>query len=275
MRRRRPLLSWLLLSAYAAAILVPLAWVLISSLKRGDEIFASPWTLPSSPQWGNYESAWRDGGFATYAANTLFATLGTLILLLPIGAMAAYVLAKRPFPGSRWLLGVFMSGLLFPNFLVVVPLYVLMSQLGLFNTLAGLILAYVSYSLSFTVFVLHGFFSNLPDELGEAAQIDGCSEAQTFSKVMLPLARPGILVVGIFNAIGLWNEYNLAKVLFSERGNSTLPIGITNMVTAQQYGSNWGAIFAALVIVMLPVLIAYWFFRDKIHETMLAGAVKG
>ena len=105
--------------------------------------------------------------------------------------------------------------------------------------------------------------------------MDGCSHAGTFWKVMLPLARPGVLVVGIFNAIGLWNEYVLALVLLSSKENYTLPLGIANLTTTQQYQSDWGALFAGLVIVMLPILAVYWVFRDRIHETLLAGALKG
>jgi N-acetylglucosamine transport system permease protein len=129
--------------------------------------------------------------------------------------------------------------------------------------------------LSFTIFVLTGFFQALPNELAEAAQIDGCGHYMTFSRIMLPLAKPGLIVVGIFNAIGLWNEFPLANILINEEANRTLPLQVVEMATAQQYSSDWGALFAGLVIVTLPVMGVYWIFRDKIHETMLAGAVKG
>jgi N-acetylglucosamine transport system permease protein len=150
-----------------------------------------------------------------------------------------------------------------------------MRDLRMLDTVYGLIVVYIAYSLSFTVFVLVGFFVNLPDELAEAAMLDGCGHATTFWKVMLPLARPGLIVVGIFDAIGLWNEYGLALVLLPSEANQTLPVGIARLTMTQQYQSDWGALFAGLVIVMLPVLIVYSFFREKIHETMLAGAVKG
>ena len=143
------------------------------------------------------------------------------------------------------------------------------------DTKSGLVLVYVAYSLSFTVFVLTGFFQALPGELAEAAMMDGCGHARTFWRVMLPLAKPGLIVVGVFNAIGLWNEYGLALVLLSRDENRTLPIGIANLVMTQHYESDWGALFAGMVIVMLPVLAVYWLFRDRIHEVMLAGAVKG
>ncbi len=236
---------------------------------------ANPWSLPKSLNWINYANAWNQANIGADFLHSLIVTIGTLAILIPIGAMAAYVLARYAFPGSKLLFGVFMGGMMFPNFLVVVPLFVLLNSLGMQDTLHGLIIVYVAYSLSFTIFVLSGFFQSLPGELAEAAMLDGCGHSATFFKIMLPLARPGMIVVAIFNAIGLWNEYALALVLIPSKANQTLPIGIANLTTSQQYQSDWGALFAGLVIVMLPVLIVYWFFRDKIHETMLAGAVKG
>lgn len=168
-----------------------------------------------------------------------------------------------------------MGQMMFPNFLVIVPLYFLLKDLHVLDTMTGLVIVYVAYSLSFTIFVLGGFFEALPNELMEAAMIDGCSHSRTFWRVMLPLAKPGLVVVSIFVGIGLWNEYQLALVLMPSPHNKTLPLGIANLTMTQQYQSDWGALFAGLVIVMAPVLLVYWFFRDKIHQAMLAGAIKG
>lgn len=266
---------WFALSLFTLTILIPISWVLVSSVKAGDRIVAEPWALPRTLHWVNYGHAWEQAGIGSALANSLLVTLGTLAILLPVGAMAAYVLARYHFAGGKLILGIFTAGMMFPNFLVIVPLYFLLSSLQLLDTRFGLVLVYVSYSLSFTIFVLSGFFQALPGELAEAAMIDGCGHTGTFWRIMLPLAKPGMIVVGIFNAIGLWNEYALALVIVPSRENYTLPIGIANLVMTQQYQSDWGALFAGLVIVMLPVLAVYWIFRDKIHESMLAGAVKG
>jgi N-acetylglucosamine transport system permease protein len=263
------------LLAFSLCIVLPLLWVLVSSLKTGDQIVGSPWTLPTSPHWVNYSNAWKQAGIGLAFGNSLIVTLATLVILIPAGAMAAYVLARFPFPGSKFVFGTFLGGMMFPNFLVIVPLFVLMRSMHLFDTRTGLVVIYAAYSLSFTIFVLSGFFQVLPGELAEAAMIDGCSHATTFWRVMLPLARPGILVVAVFNAIGLWNEYSLALVLIPSHENQTLPLGLANLAMTQQYESDWGALFAGLVIVMLPVLAVYWVFRNRIHDTMLAGAVKG
>ncbi|MBI1332332.1 MAG: ABC transporter permease subunit [Armatimonadetes bacterium] len=268
-------LGKVLLIAFGISILVPFLWVLMSSLKTGNEIFASPWTPPKSPQFGNFARAWSQGNIGATFFNSIVATVGTLAFLLPIGSMAAYVLAKYPFKGSKLILNSFMGGLMFPNFLVIIPLYVLLKDLGLLNTKLGLILVYIAYSLAFTVFVLSGFFEQLPNELIEASFLDGCTHAEAFWKVMLPLAKPGILVVAIFNAIGLWNEYPLALVLAQSDNVRTLPIGIATLTNNQQYAGDWGALFAGIVIVMLPVMIVYLIFREQIQKTMLAGALKG
>ncbi len=260
---------------FALSVILPLVWVLLTSIKPSHEVFASPWGLPSVPKWANYATAWSTAGIGHCFLNSLIVTLATLAILLPAGAMAAYVFARYPFPGSGGLFTAFLSGMMFPHFLAIVPLFFLLSSMNLLDTLHGLVLVYVAFSLPFTVFVLAGFFQALPGELGEAAMIDGCGHAGTFWKVMLPLAKPGLIVVGIFNAIGLWNEYSLALVLIPSEQNRTLPLGIANLVMVEHYQSDWGALFAGLVIVMTPVLIVYWIFRDRIHDMMLAGALKG
>lgn len=268
-------LAFLGMLVFGLIVVIPLLWVVTSSFKRGDELFASPWGLPESWGFANYTNAWTGSGFSGYFLNSLIITFSTLVILLPIGAMAAYVLARYPFRGSRAILGTFMGGMMFPHFLVIVPLFMLLREMHMLDTKTGLVLVYVAYSLSFTVFVLFGFFQSLPGELAEAAMIDGCGHGATFWKIMMPLARPGLLVVAIFDAIGLWNEYGLALVLLPSKENRTLPLGIADMAMARQYQADYGALFAGLVIVMLPVLVVYWIFRERIHDTMLAGAIKG
>ena len=266
---------WLLLSLYALTIVAPLAWLAMSAFKSSNAIISSAWSLPDRPHWENFTGVWTGAHLQQGFLNSLIATTATLLVLLPIGAMASYVLARYQFFGSKFVFTVFIVGMMFPQFLTIVPLYRLVQKLGLLFTLHGLIIVYVAYSLSFTVFVLTGFFRSLPRELEEAAEIDGASDAQTFWRVMMPVAKPGLLVAGIFNAIGLWNEYPLAFVLFRTSENTTLPVKIGDMALTQQYSSDWGQLFAGLFIVVLPVTILYWFFRDKVHEAMLAGALKG
>lgn len=265
----------LFLALFAVTVLLPLVWIIYSSLKSSAEIAASPWGRPTVLHWENFAKAWNDAGIGVNFVNSAIVTVCSLAILLPIGAMAAYIFAHYPFSGSKFLFGTFIGGMMIPQFLAIVPLFMLMGSLGLLDTKTGLILVYVAYSLGFTIFVLTGFFQTLPKELTEAAMIDGCGHARAFWRVMFPLAKTGLIVVGIFNGIGLWNEYSLALVLMNSDAQRTLPLGIANLAMTEHYAGDWGALFAGLVIVMIPVMVVYWIFRDKIHETMLAGALKG
>ncbi|MGV3719813.1 MAG: carbohydrate ABC transporter permease [Actinomycetota bacterium] len=280
-------LTYLALVPYALLILFPLAWLSYTSLKSTPEIFGNAWSLPKSPQWENFANAWNgqsgEPGLGPYFTNSVQITGVTVFLILALGAMATYALTRFRFRGADSLLNLFISGMAFPIFLAVVPLFLLLNQTripgiapkGFVNHYAGLVAVYVAYSLPFTVFVLSGFFRNLPRELEEASAIDGASRWQTFLRVMLPLAKPGLIVAGVFNVIGIWNEYPLALVLLSDRARYTLPLGLAQITQRQQYSADWGALFAALFLVMLPTMAVYLFFQKQISEGLTAGAVKG
>jgi N-acetylglucosamine transport system permease protein len=271
----KKVLSSLGIVLFLLVVGLPLVWVLISSFRTTPEIISNPWGLPTTIKWSNYVTAWNTASIGQYFGNSLIICVCTLVILIPVSAMAAYIFAKFPFWGSQGLFGTFLAGMMFPQFLVIVPLFLFIRDLGMLGTQQGLVLVYVAFSLPFTIFVLTGFFTALPDELREASLIDGCNDVQTFYKVMMPLAKPGLVVVLIFNIIGLWNEYNLALVILSRPERFTLPLGLANLTNTQQYQSDWGALFAAMVIVMLPVLLVYWLLKEKIQEAMLAGAIKG
>jgi N-acetylglucosamine transport system permease protein len=286
MRRHHPLVYAGLLF-YSLLILFPLAWLLYTSLKTTPEIFASAWSLPKEPQWINFKNAWfgqgEEPGLGPYFLNSLQLTTAAVGLILALGAMATYALTRFRFRGNELILNGFIGGMVFPIFLAVVPLFLLLNQTripviapgGFINHYGGLLAVYVAYSLPFTVFVLSGFFRSLPEELAEAASIDGASRWQTFLRVMLPLAKPGLIVAGVFNVIGIWNEYPLALVLLTDRERYTLPLGLAQITQRQQYSADWGALFAALAIVMIPTLVVYLFFQRQISEGLTAGAVKG
>lgn len=286
MNRHHPLV-YAALALYSAVILFPLGWLLYTSTKTTQEIFKSAWALPASPQWVNFANAWTgqegEPGLGPYFWNSTLLTVVSVALILTFGAMATYALTRFRFRGANLLLNGFIGGMVFPIFLAVVPLFLLLNQTripelapkGFVNHYGGLVAVYIAYSLPFTVFVLSGFFRSLPYELSEAASIDGASRWQTFLRVMLPLAKPGLIVAGVFNVIGIWNEYPLALVLLTDRAKYTLPLGLAQITQRQQYSADWGALFAALVIVMLPTLAVYLFFQRQISEGLTAGAVKG
>jgi len=286
MRRENPL-TYVALCLYSGIILFPLLWLTYTSFKNTQEIFQSAWSLPARPQWENFRNAWTgvagEPGLGPYFGNSLFLTLVSVTLILTFGAMATYALTRFQFRGAGALFNLFVSGMVFPIFLAVVPLFLLLNQTripylapkGFVNHYVGLVAVYVAYSLPFTVFVLSGFFRSLPNELAEAAAVDGAGRWQTFLRVMLPLAKPGLIVAGVFNFIGIWNEYPLALVLLTQRERYTLPLGLAQITQRQQYSADWGALFAALLIVMVPTMLVYLVFQRQISAGLTAGAVKG
>ncbi len=286
MRRGSPFV-YAALCGYSLLIVFPLIWLVYTSLKSTPEIFKSAWALPESPRWENFSAAWSgmsgEPGLGPYFWNSCTLTILSVFLILAIGAMATYALTRFPFRGAQFLMNTFVSGMVFPIFLAVVPLFLLLNQTripgiapkGFVDHYAGLVAVYVAYSLPFTVFVLSGFFRALPNELSEAASIDGAGRWQTFARVMLPLARPGLIVAGVFNVIGIWNEYPLALVLITDRSRYTLPLGLAQITQRQQYSVDFGALFAALLLVLLPTMAIYLIFQRQVSEGLMAGAVKG
>lgn len=274
-QRARAALAHAPLLLYSVIVVYPMLWLVFASLKSSREIFSAPWSLPVSPQFENYRKAWVEAGIGTYFMNSVLVTAVSMFFILLIGSMAAYALARFVFPGRAVIHSTFMSGMMFPVFLGIVPLFLLLGNLGMLDNYFGLITIYVAYSLSFTIFVLTGFFKTLPHELAEAGLIDGCSHFAVFRRIMLPLAKPGLVAAGIFNFFGIWNEYPLALVIISSDELRTLPLGIANLLMVQHYETNWGALFAGLVIVMAPTLLIYLLFQRQITEGLTAGALKG
>ncbi|MBN1901428.1 carbohydrate ABC transporter permease, partial [Candidatus Sumerlaeota bacterium] len=246
-----------------------------TSLKDSWSIFKNPWALPEKLNWVNFYNAWVKAELGYKFLNSAIVDIIALFLILFISAKAAYVLARFDFPGNRLIFYLFISGMALPVFMVVVPLFILMQNLSLLNTRTGLVIVYVAYSLSFTIFVLRGFFRTIPRELSEAALIDGCSPFGVYFRIMLPLVKPGLVTAGIFVFIGLWNEYPLALILISSDSLHTLPLGIANLAMTLKYQADWGALFAGLTIVVIPTVILYSVFQKKIQAGLTAGAIKG
>ncbi|MAH63892.1 MAG: sugar ABC transporter permease [SAR324 cluster bacterium] len=263
------------LVGWAVIVIFPMIWMIYSSFKTDQELFFSPWAPPMELQWDNFARAWTKAHVGDYLLNTLIVVIPALLLTLIISAMAAYVLARFEFVGRRFLFYMFLSGMLFPVFLALVPLFNLVNQLKMLNTFHGLILVYIAYSLPFTIFFLTGFFKTLPTEIEESAIMDGANPYQVFFKVMLPMASPGLISMGIFNFLGMWNQYVLPLVLISDESKYMLSQGLAFMLFKQFYENDWSALFAALTIIMVPTLIVYITFQKQIQDGITTGALKG
>lgn len=266
---------YVILMAYAGAVILPMVWLLYTSLKSNAEIFASAWAPPAAPRWQNFVYAWVRAGIGRYFLNSVFVTVVSVALILLVSAMAAYALTRFPFRGNRLIFYAFLTGLMIPTQLALVPLFFLVNSMRLLDTYSGLILVYVAFSLPFTIFVLSAFFRTLPQELAEAALIDGCTQSQAFWRVMLPLAKPGLVTAAIFNFLGIWNEYLFALVFISSEKLRTLPLGLANLLIVTHYENDWGALFAGLVMVMIPTLLAYSLLQGQLTKGITVGALKG
>jgi ABC-type glycerol-3-phosphate transport system permease component len=274
------ILIFAVLAGYLLWVIYPMAWVAYSSLKTDEAIFREAFALPpfDDLQAGNYTRAWNEAKFGDYFLNSVVVTLSSVTLIVLLGAMAAYALARFYHPLGKGVFWLFLAGLMIPVQLSIVPLFFELKSLGLLNSRLGLILVYTANGLPFAIFILAGFFKSLPRSLYEAAVVDGCSEASAFWKVMLPLARPGLVTVAIFQFIGVWKEYFFAFMFTSgDAGASvrTLPLGLANLSITSQYRSDYGMLFAGLVIVTIPILIVFIALQKQLVKGVTAGALKG
>ena len=238
---------------------------------------------PASPQLENFSRAWSQASIGQYFINSMIVVGGSLALTMLFGSMAAYVLARYEFPGNRLVYYTFVGGMTFPVFLALVPLFFVVANMEqipvvgeylTLNTYGGLILVYVAYSLPFTVFFMSAFFRTLPTTIAEAALIDGCGHFGLFFRVMLPMAKPGLISIGIFNFIGQWNQYLLPVVLMTEPEKRVLAQGLASLAVSQGYRGDWSALFAGLVLALLPVLAAYLLFQRQVQAGLSAGLLK-
>ncbi|MER0240541.1 carbohydrate ABC transporter permease [Streptomyces sp. HSW2009] len=264
-----------ILAVWGLLVTMPLLWAAMSSLKTDKEIFTSPWSLPSSLHFGNWSDAWQTANMGRYFLNSAVVVTGSLFGTMLLGAMAAYVLARFEFRGNRFIYFLFVGGMSFPIVLAMVPLYFVLQNMEMLNTKHGLILVYIAYSLPFTVFFLTSFFRTLPTSVAEAAMLDGASHTRTFFQVMLPMAKPGLISIGIFNFLGQWNQYMLPYVLNQgDDKDKLLPQGLVELAVSQGYKGNWAVLFSGLLIAMLPVLAVYIIFQRQVQAGLTAGALK-
>lgn len=270
------LFFYTILILWSVSVLYPLLWTLLDALKDNEQFFRNmPWALPEMPLlWSNFSYVWSKYNFSTYFMNSIIVTVGSTGLGLLLSATTAYVLARYKFRGSNFLFLLYITSIMVPFVLALIPLFFLMNSMDLINTKLGLILVYTSSVLAFGIFVLIGFFRSLPKELEEAAIMDGASYYGTFFRVMLPLSQPGLITIAIINVLNIWNEYIVGTILINDPEQYTLPVEIGVMQAEMQYRTEWGPLFAALLITIIPVLLMYIFFQRQIASGITAGAVK-
>jgi len=266
-------LIWALALGWLAVTLLPLVFVVFTSLKSQQDTFDSPvWALPSHFDWSHYAGVLQSG-FFTYLRNSLFVVGLSVTLIVIFSAMAAYALARLKFRFNKPLFALIVAGMIVPLHITLVPIYLMTKGLGLYDTPFALIGPYVAMSLPVSIFVLTEFMRQIPRELEEAAQLDGCGPLGIFRKVFLPLSGPGVATVAIYNGIHLWNEFIFAYVLTSSPRNRTLPLSLWDF--QGEYSSNIPAMLAVVTLTSLPLIVAYAFGQERIVKGMMAGSLKG
>jgi raffinose/stachyose/melibiose transport system permease protein len=257
----------------AITVIAPLFVAFMSSFKSTAEIAADPFALPQSLNLGNFVDVLGGGDFGTYFMNSVIVTLTSEILILSLGTMASYGLARYKFRFNGFIFMLFMIGLMVPAKLLLVPLFIQLKAMNLLDSLWGLSLVYAAGGIPACVFIMTGFFRALPDALESAARMDGASEWLIFRKVMLPLVRPQLVIVAIYTAIPIWNDFLLPIVFISSPELKTMPQGLS--VFFGEHAVNMGALFAGLSISALPMIILYLALSEQFIKGMTAGAVKG
>ena len=267
----------------AISILVPVHWVFMASVKENAEFYRNPWALPAGFHFENFVEAFTEANMGTFMLNSVLVTALSLIILLVVSLPAAYVLARFQFKGKKFWNTLMMAGLFINVNYIVVPIFLMLNDgdrfLRQFNLKffldnpIMLSVVYAATAILFTVYLLSSYFRSLPKAYEEAALIDGCGYFKTMFKIMIPMAKPSIITVILFNFLAFWNEYIIALTLIPGP-NKTLPVGLQNLMAAQKAATNYGPQYAGLVIVMLPTLILYILVQKKLTQGMTLGGLK-
>jgi multiple sugar transport system permease protein/raffinose/stachyose/melibiose transport system permease protein len=263
----------LFLLAVALSCIFPLLWMIGSSLKTQSTIFSDTSLIPKNPQWQNYYWAWREGGFGRYFINSIFYTTSVVIGIIIVSSLAAYGFSRLHFPGKNFIFYAFMAAMMIPIPGSFVPLYVLLNKLHLRDTQLGYILCMINVGLSTSIFLLKTFFDKMPRELEDAARIDGCSKLGIWWNVALPLAKPVLAVVVVFNALNVWNEYLLALLILDNR--KLYPLQVALMKFHGEHITQYHLLMAGLTIAAVPIIIVYMLMQKYIVKGVTQGAIVG
>jgi raffinose/stachyose/melibiose transport system permease protein len=270
-----PLLAilWLVLIVVAVIWIAPFVFIVFTSLKANSTVMgSSAFAPPTSLEWGNFSAAWARGHFSTTVLNSALITLIKVPLGLLISAMAAYALSRIQLPAGRAIFLLVLFGTMLPFQVMLAPLFTLVNSFGLINTKVGIILPYLAFGVPYQVFILHGFFNEVPKELSEAALVDGASHFTIFRRIFLPISLPVLAALLILDFVATWNEFAMALVILQDNSTWTLPLGL--MSFQSQFQSDYGQLNAAIVMTVLPATIVYLIFQRYFVSGLTSGAIK-
>jgi multiple sugar transport system permease protein len=271
---KTPWWMWLSVAAIVLFCLFPFYWLLNTSLKSGADLSTAA-LLPPSPTLGNYESIFRDSNFTNALRNSAIVALITTALALVVGSFCAYALARLKIRFKFTILAIVLTITTFPQITIAAPIFKLWRDIGLYNTIPGLVIPYLTFALPLAIYILTSFFREIPRDLEEAALVDGATNFQAFYKVVVPLAAPGLATAGILTFIAAWNEFLLAATLTSSSSARTVPAAIAFFTGSVQFERPLGTISAASVTISIPLILMVLLFQKRIVAGLTAGAVKG
>lgn len=257
---------------WGAIVLFPLLDLLVLSVKTLPEIVSHPFQWPTHIHWSNYVVAWTQGDIGRLLLNTAVVAIGSVVVVVSLSSAAAYVLGRFAFRGNQAIYLMFLSGLALPIQLLAVPLFVLIRQLGLLDNPLSLVLVYGSSGLSFSVFLLTSFVRSVPKELEEAAFMEGATPFQVYLRVVMPIMRPVLATVALFNFVGAWNGFFFPLVLLTSPARMTVSVGVLSFVGV--YSTQWNYLVPALIMVMLPMVLVFSLASRQFIRGLTAGALK-
>jgi len=257
---------------YAAISIAPLLLMVSNSLRTTQDMAQHPLGLPLPPNFTSYQKAWVTASFDTYFFNSIFVTVASVVLSTAVSLLAAYAFARTRSRLFTSLEGLFLSGLMLPVYLAILPLFFLLDSVGMISNLWSLILVYAALGIPFSTFVLAAFFRQLPIELDEAARLDGAGPFATFWRVHLPLVKPAIATVIVFRFVPVWNDFFYPLILIRDRDAYTLPVGITRFFG--EYQTDWATLFAGLTLATIPLVVLFLFATKQIVSGLTAGMSK-
>lgn len=266
-------IMWIVLGFFLFYTISPLVWLVISSLKTNGELMGAPLALPKTLQFQNYINAFEVSGLGRLFLNSIIVSITATILNVTIGSMASYAIARYDFKGKELIFTLISAGIMVPVSALMVPVFILIKNLGLYDTKLALILTYSAMGLPLSIFIIRGFMNTIPRELEEAGVIDGCNFYQKFYKIILPLSRAGIVTAITFQFLYCWNEFIYAMLLTSSQTNRTVQVGIRFF--SNQFTTDYTSMFAAITISIIPAIAGYVVFQKQIISGLTTGAVKG
>ncbi len=272
-KRRTKVWIYLSLIAFSLLVCLPLLWLLFSSLKSQADLTMNTWGPPKVWVWSNYAKAWQGSKIDRYLLNSIYIAALTILITVVTCTPFSFVLARYRFRFKKVLYFVAIAGMMIPIHSAVIPLYMMVNELGQFNSLGMLSLIYAAFRIPVSIFILEGFMSGIPRELEECAFIDGCSTSRLFFKIIVPLSRDGIVTVSVLALLACWNELLVSMLLLSKPEFKTLPIGLMGFIT--EYNSEYTQLAAGIMIALAPSILFYIFAQEKIEKGMIAGSIKG